>query len=110
MTYDLQGLIFAVGALIFAPSLLIMVWNAIKTKTRVAPYLTSIPTAVVLWVFAGTYLTMGSSFVYASITSVLTASMWTLLVVLGEKEHTWKQFEDGSGMVCEKCGKMERFA
>jgi len=75
-----QGLVFALGSLIFAPGLLVMVWKSYKTKTRLAPLLTSVPTAVVLWIFVAVYTTMGSTFIYAAMTTGSTALMWTILV------------------------------
>lgn len=78
---DWQGLVFAIGSMIFAPGLIATVWASYKTRDRVVPLLTSVPTAVVLWVYVGTYLTMGASFLYAAITTGATAAMWTILTV-----------------------------
>lgn len=76
---DWQGLVFAVGSLVFAPSLIAMVWASHKQRKR-APLMTSIPTAAVLWVYVLTYLTMGDSFLYAALTTAATAAMWSILI------------------------------
>lgn len=82
---DWQGIVFAVGSLLFAPGLLAMLWASYKARDRRPPLLTSVPTATVLWVYVGTYLTMGSSFFYAAVTTGATAFMWTLLIVKWQK-------------------------
>ena len=80
-----QGLVFAVGSLLFASGLVAMVWASYKARGRTVPLLTSVPTAAVLWVYVGTYLTMGSSFFYAAVTTTATAMMWTILIVKWQK-------------------------
>lgn len=82
---DWQGLVFAVGSLLFAPGLTAMLWTSYKARKRLTPLLTSVPTAAVLWVYVGTYLTMGASFTYAAVTTGATALMWTLLIVKWER-------------------------
>ena len=79
--YELQATIFAIGSLVFAPSLIGMLWKNYKSKDRVTPLSSSLPTAAVLWIYVVTYLTMDSSFMYAAITSGMTATMWTLLML-----------------------------
>ena len=83
---EYQGLIFAVGSLIFAPGLAAMLWGSFKSKKRTVPLASSLPTATVLWVFVMTYLTMGDSFLYAAITTTATAVMWTLLMINWERK------------------------
>jgi len=83
---DWQGIVFAVGSLLFAPGLVAMVYASYKARKRTAPLLTSVPTAAVLWVYVGTYLTMGASFFYAAVTTGATAFMWTLLIVKWHKD------------------------
>lgn len=83
---DWQGMVFAIGSMVFAPGLLAMVWADYKARKRLTPLLTSVPTAAVLWFYVGTYLTMDSSFLYAAVTTGATAMMWTLLIVKWHKD------------------------
>jgi hypothetical protein len=76
-----QGLVLAIGSLIFAPGLIAMVWADHKAKKRLTPLLTSVPTAAVLWSYVLVYMTMDSSFLYAAVTTGATAMMWTILAV-----------------------------
>lgn len=84
---DWQGIVFTIGSLIFAPGLAATLWASYKARNRTVPLLTSVPTAAVLWAYVGTYLTMGSSFVYAAVTTGATATMWTLLMIKWHKEE-----------------------
>lgn len=83
---DWQGLVFAIGSMIFAPGLLAMVWADHKAKKRLTPLLTSVPTAAVLWSYVLVYMTMDSSFWYAAVTTGATAMMWTILAVKWRRE------------------------
>ncbi len=67
-------LIFTVGGIIFAIGLLPAV---LDSETRI-PLKTSLPTCLVLFVYAGTFFEMGLPF--SGVTSLVTASMWLFLV------------------------------
>ena len=78
----------ALGQLVFAPGLAVMVWASYRKEKRLAPLATSIPTAAVLWIYVGVYLTMGAGFIYAAITTGATALMWSLLILRWQKKPT----------------------
>jgi len=79
MSIAWQDLVFAIGGFIFAPSLIGMLKAGIRERRRAAPLSASIPTASVLWAFAVADLSLG--FYLATFATILTAIMWTLLII-----------------------------
>lgn len=69
-----QDLTFMVLGFAFAPSL----WFMIKSKHK-PPIATSLPTAIVLTVYIGVYVSMG--FWLAVVSSSLTATSWWILFI-----------------------------
>jgi hypothetical protein len=69
-----QDTVITVGNAIFAFSLL----PSIRSKEKPHLY-TSMPTAIVLYIFAATFLTL--DLIYASVVTLISALLWTLLVV-----------------------------
>lgn len=68
-------LVFTIGGLVFAVGLLPACLNP---KTRM-PLRTSLPTAIVLWVYGITFVCMGLPF--SALSSYVTAAMWTFIAM-----------------------------
>jgi len=85
--FEIQGLIFAIGSLIFAISL----FPSVKQQISI-PLWTSVPTATILWINTVTYFTMGDAFYYALFTSGFTAFIWTVLIYIRIDTEGWNEY------------------